>query len=92
MDEYREPQLAEGLASMASLTTAVDRFSATRFIIPDLNVTAYVCDYFLEEGTHQLIMFLLLFSPCISVVPTTAREFTATDFIYCVFGLSLNIK
>ena len=47
---------------MASLSAVIDRFSAPRFIIPDRNGAAYVCDYFLEEGTHQLIMFLLIFS------------------------------
>ena len=62
MSFVSEPQLVGGLASMASLSTVVDGFRVPRFIIPDLNVTAYECDYLLEEGTHQLIMPLLLFS------------------------------
>ena len=53
--------MAEGLASMASLSTVADGFPTPhRFPIPDLNVAAYACDYLLEEGTHQLIMSLLL--------------------------------
>ena len=43
-DAYREPQLAGGLTPMVSLSTVVDGFPATRFITPDLNVAAYVCD------------------------------------------------
>ena len=60
--EYRELQLAEGLTSIASLSTVVDGFPAPRFIIQDLNIAAYVCDYLLEESTHQLIAFVLLCS------------------------------
>ena len=50
------PQLAEGLTSMASLSGVIDRFSTPRFIIPDLNVAVYVCDYLLEADTRKLII------------------------------------
>ena len=61
-DEYREPQLAEGLTSMTSLITLVDLLPSRRLIISDPNVAAYVCDYLLEESTHQLIAPLVLCS------------------------------
>ena len=47
-----ESQPAEGLTSMASFSTVVDGFPAPFFIIPDLKVAAYVCDYLLGESTH----------------------------------------
>ena len=48
---------------MASLSAVIDRFSAPRFIIPDLKVAAYVSEH-LEESTHHLIIpfFLTLAS------------------------------
>ena len=65
---------------MASLSAVIDRFSAPLFIIPDLKVAAYVSEH-LEESTHHLIISFFFdpcffVPPCISVVPTTAREFT----------------
>ena len=44
MSIVSEPQLAGGLTPMVSLSTVVDGLPATRFITPDLNVAAYVCD------------------------------------------------
>ena len=81
---------------MASLSAVIDRFSAPLFIIPDLKVAAYVSEH-LEESTHQLIISFFFdpcffVPPCISVVPTTAREFTTSDSIHSVFGPSLNIR
>ena len=64
MGEYREPQLAGGLTSKASLSTRSMDYpsSSHELIVLDLSVAAYVCDYLLEEGTRQLIMSLLLCS------------------------------
>ena len=73
MSNVSEPQLGEGLTSVASLSAMVDGSPPLPgLIIPDLNVAAYVCDYLIEEGTNQLIVSLLLCSsvhlccPCYS--------------------------